>query len=52
MSRKYTVADVTQELGPDFNGAGFQRGSLSSDLKQRRFMDLVVTSLNAGPYLA
>src|SRR5205823_1958225 len=40
---------VTQELGPVFTGAGFQRGSVVVDLNNDGFMDLVVTSLNARP---
>src|SRR5207244_9327348 len=37
------------ELGADFTGAGFQRGSAVVDLNNDGFMDLVVTSLNARP---
>jgi hypothetical protein len=41
--------DVSAQLGPDFNHAGFQRGSAFVDLNNDGFMDLVVTSLDEKP---
>ena len=41
--------NVSQSLGPDFNHAGFQRGSAFADLNNDGFMDLVVTSLGERP---
>jgi len=44
-----TLADVTAEMGPDFNFIGYQRGSAFVDLNNDGFMDLVVTSLGERP---
>ena len=41
--------DVSAQLGPDFNHAGFQRGSAFVDLNNDGFLDLVVTSLDEKP---
>jgi enediyne biosynthesis protein E4 len=41
--------DVSGQLGPDFNRAGFQRGSAFVDLNNDGFLDLVVTSLDEKP---
>jgi hypothetical protein len=41
--------DVSTQLGPDFNRAGFQRGSAFVDLNNDGFLDLVVTSLDEKP---
>jgi len=41
--------DVSAQLGPDFNRAGFQRGSAFVDLNNDGFLDLVVTSLDEKP---
>jgi hypothetical protein len=41
--------DVSAQLGPDFNHAGFQRGSAFVDLNNDGFLDLVVTSLEEKP---
>ncbi len=41
--------DVSAQLGPDFNHAGFQRGSAFVDLNNDGFPDLVVTSLGEKP---
>lgn len=44
-----TLADVSEEMGPDFLHMGYQRGSAFVDLNNDGFMDLVVTSLNEKP---
>ncbi|HEY3625703.1 MAG TPA: CRTAC1 family protein [Terracidiphilus sp.] len=44
-----TLTDVSQEMGPDFGVAGYQRGSVFVDLNNDGFMDLVVTSLGERP---
>ncbi len=44
-----TLADVSDEMGPDFAHLGYQRGSAFVDLNNDGFMDLVVTSLNEKP---
>lgn len=44
-----TLADVSEEMGPDFAFLGYQRGSAFVDLNNDGFMDLVVTSLNEKP---
>jgi hypothetical protein len=44
-----TLADVSAEMGPDFERLGYQRGSAFVDLNNDGFMDLVVTSLNEKP---
>jgi hypothetical protein len=44
-----TFIDVTEKMGPDFNFAGYQRGSAFVDLNNDGFMDLVVTSLGEKP---
>jgi hypothetical protein len=44
-----TLTDVSQEMGPDFGIAGYQRGSVFVDLNNDGFMDLVVTSLGERP---
>ena len=41
--------DASEEMGPDFNIAGYQRGSAFVDLNNDGFMDLVVTSLGEKP---
>jgi hypothetical protein len=41
--------DVTENMGPDFAFAGYQRGSAFVDLNNDGFMDLVVTSLGQKP---
>ena len=41
--------DVSAQLGPDFNHAGFQRGSAFADLNNDGFPDLAVTSLAEKP---
>lgn len=41
--------DVSAQLGPDFNHAGFQRGSAFVDLNNDGFPDLAVTSLAEKP---
>ncbi len=41
--------DVTEQMGPDFAVAGYQRGSAFVDLNNDGFMDLVVTSLGQKP---
>jgi len=41
--------DVSAQLGPDFNHAGFQRGSAFVDLNNDGFPDLVVTALGEKP---
>ncbi|MGA2131746.1 MAG: CRTAC1 family protein [Bryobacteraceae bacterium] len=41
--------DVSAMLGPDFNRAGYQRGSAFADLNNDGFLDLVVTSLDEKP---
>lgn len=44
-----TFTDVTERMGPDFTGLGYQRGSAFVDLNNDGFMDLVVTSLGQKP---
>jgi hypothetical protein len=44
-----TLRDASAEMGPDFNVAGFQRGSAFVDLNNDGYMDLVVTSLGERP---
>jgi enediyne biosynthesis protein E4 len=44
-----TLVDESEEMGPDFGFAGYQRGSAFVDLNNDGFMDLVVTSLNEKP---
>jgi len=43
------LVDVTEQMGPDFTVAGYQRGSAFVDLNNDGFMDLVVTSLGERP---
>lgn len=43
------LVDASQEMGPDFNFLGYQRGSAFVDLNNDGFMDLVVTSLGEKP---
>ena len=43
------LVDVSEEMGPDFNIPGYQRGSAFVDLNNDGFMDLVVTSLGKKP---
>jgi enediyne biosynthesis protein E4 len=44
-----TLADVTAQMGSDFNFLGYQRGSTFVDLNNDGFLDLVVTSLGERP---
>lgn len=44
-----TLVDISEEMGPDFNVIGYQRGSAFVDLNNDGFMDIVVTSLNEKP---
>lgn len=44
-----TFVDVSEQMGPDFAFAGYQRGSAFVDLNNDGFMDLVVTSLGEKP---
>lgn len=43
------LADVSADMGPDFNFIGFQRGSAFVDLNNDGWLDLVVTSLGQRP---
>ena len=43
------LIDASEEMGPDFNFLGYQRGSVFVDLNNDGFMDLVVTSLAEKP---
>lgn len=42
-------ADVSSEMGTDFNSLGYQRGSALVDLNNDGWIDLVVTSLGEKP---
>jgi hypothetical protein len=44
-----TFVDESENVGPDFLHAGFQRGAAVADLNNDGFPDLVVTSLNEPP---
>ena len=42
-------ADVSEEMGQDFNFVGYQRGSAFGDLNNDGFQDIVITSLGQRP---
>ena len=44
-----TFIDVSDQLGPEFQKKGFQRGSAFGDLNNDGAPDIVVTSLNESP---
>jgi hypothetical protein len=44
-----SLAEVTDQMGPDFAFKGYQRGSAFVDLNNDGFMDIVVTSLGERP---
>lgn len=44
-----TLSDVSEQMGPDFTTAGYQRGVVFVDLNNDGSMDLVVTSLGERP---
>jgi enediyne biosynthesis protein E4 len=44
-----TFLDASDQMGPDFSFAGYQRGSAFVDLNNDGFMDIVVTSLGERP---
>jgi hypothetical protein len=44
-----TLADVSADMGSDFNFVGYQRGSVFVDLNNDGWLDLVVTSLGERP---